>query len=274
MVNKISVLGCGWLGLPLAKSLVSKGWLINGSATSPEKTELLQSQGIEPFLLQLKPELTGNNIEDFFDSEILIINFPPERRDDIISFHTKQIEAIIHFAEKSPVKKIIFASSTSVYKSVNRTLTEADYLPAESQTGEALKIAEQILMNNINFKTTVLRFGGLIGEGRQPGKFFAGKKNIPNGRAPVNLIVSEDCINIINKIIEQNVFGEIFNAVADAHQSRAEFYTAAAKKLNLPAPEFIDELNEYKIISNEKLKQKLNYTFIYPDPLDWVKNSL
>ncbi len=273
MVNKISVLGCGWLGLPLAKSLVSKGYSVNGSTTSADKTEMLQSEGIEPFLLQLKPDLTGNNIEDFFSSKILIINFPPGRRDDVISYHTKQIEAIIHFVEKSPVKKIIFASSTSIYKSVNKTLTEADDVPAESQTGEALKIAEQILMANKNFNTAVLRFGGLIGKGREPGKFFAGRKDIPNGSAPVNLIIIDDCINIIHKIIEQDVYGEIFNAVADEHPTRSEFYTAAAERQNLPVPEFIDALSEYKIISNKKLRQKLNYTFIYPDPLKWINTN-
>ena len=37
--EKISILGCGWLGLPLAKSLLAKGYKIKGSTTSESKLE-------------------------------------------------------------------------------------------------------------------------------------------------------------------------------------------------------------------------------------------
>lgn len=33
-MKTISILGCGWLGLPLAKKLVENQWIVNGSTTS------------------------------------------------------------------------------------------------------------------------------------------------------------------------------------------------------------------------------------------------
>ena len=52
------------------------------------------------------------------------------------------------------------------------------------------------------FNTTVIRFGGLIGYDRMPGKFLTGKKDLPNGDAPVNLIHRDDCVQIIYQIIK------------------------------------------------------------------------
>ena len=64
-MNKISILGCGWLGLPLAKSLLSKGHEIKGSTTSESKLEMLKNAGILPFQIQLEEHQIIGNIEDF-----------------------------------------------------------------------------------------------------------------------------------------------------------------------------------------------------------------
>jgi len=72
-------------------------------------------------------------------------------------------------------------------------MTDTDGVDAES----ALYRSEQLFHENTNFQTTVIRLAGLIGPGRNPARFFAGKTNIPNGNAPVNLIHLDDCIGFI-----------------------------------------------------------------------------
>ena len=52
-MTKISILGCGWLGLPLAKALVNNDYLVSGSTTSEEKIAVLEKAKIEPFLLAI-----------------------------------------------------------------------------------------------------------------------------------------------------------------------------------------------------------------------------
>ncbi len=44
----VSILGCGWLGLPLAKALIKKGFIVKGSTTAEEHLEQLRTEGIEP----------------------------------------------------------------------------------------------------------------------------------------------------------------------------------------------------------------------------------
>ena len=116
----------------------------------------------------------------------------------------------------------------------------------------------------------ILRFGGLIGEDRHPIKFLAGRKNIENPNAPINLIHQEDCIGIILEILRQTQNdklngNETFNAVTPFHPSRKEYYTQKAIDLNLALPEFNSEsLTFGKTISSTKIETVLKYTFAKP----------
>ncbi|WP_317163853.1 Rossmann-fold NAD(P)-binding domain-containing protein [Flavobacterium phycosphaerae] len=75
--EKISILGCGWLGLPLAKSLLAKGFAIKGSTTSTAKIPILENAGIEAFQIEVKETAIQGEIASFLaDSEILIIDIP------------------------------------------------------------------------------------------------------------------------------------------------------------------------------------------------------
>ena len=99
----ITILGCGWLGLPLAKALVEAGYPVKGSTTNEENLETLRDAGLEPFLVQLDPEVNGEDITDFLHSDILIVNIPPERRDDIVEYHIEQFSSLIDALGQSPV---------------------------------------------------------------------------------------------------------------------------------------------------------------------------
>ena len=59
--NKIAILGCGWLGLPLAKKLISKNFIVRGSTTSKDKISVLENENIEPFLITLDKEFDEKN---------------------------------------------------------------------------------------------------------------------------------------------------------------------------------------------------------------------
>jgi nucleoside-diphosphate-sugar epimerase len=110
----------------------------------------------------------------------------------------------------------------------------------------------------------------LYGGTRKIGAFLAGKKELSGGESPVNLIHQDDAVGILQKIIEQRekVGGEIFNGCCDVHPTKKVLYTAAAKKMDLAVPQFIEEKNSVKkIVVNEKVKKVLGYEFLHPDPL-------
>lgn len=276
-MTQISILGCGWLGLPLAKKLIEEGYFVNGSTTSENKLSIFKNLGINPFLVilsevegALESESVSETITDFLvKSEILIIDIPPKLRGSSASLPTplkmtfvKKIENLIPFIEKSTVKKVLFVSSTSVYGDENGVITEETEPNPDTESGKQLLLAEALLQNNQNFETTILRFGGLIGEDRQPVKFLAGKENLENPDAPVNLIHQNDCIGVILEIINQSKWNEVFNAVAPFHPTRSAYYTRKAIDLNLALPKFSSEKsNIKKTISSEKTERILNYKF-------------
>ncbi|HLP64162.1 SDR family oxidoreductase [Flavobacterium sp.] len=266
-MKQISILGCGWLGLPLAKSFIEVGFSVNGSTTSLEKMDVLKEAGIAPFQINVKEDSIEGEMASFLEnSSVLIIDIPPKLRGNSNENFVAKIQTVISFIEQSTIKKVLFVSSTSVYADDNSEVTENTKPQPETESGKQLLEAEFQLLNNTNFQTTVLRFGGLIGDDRHPIRFLSGKKNIENPNAPVNLIHQSDCIGIIQSIIENENWNEVFNAVTPYHPSRKEYYTQKAIELNLTLPEF-DESNPSigKLISSDKIHRQLNYTFKTPE---------
>ena len=263
-MTKISILGCGWLGFPLAKALLENGFSVNGSTTSTEKISKLKNAGISPFLIELGEVAIKGNVSEFLEgSQILIIDIPPKIRGISTENFVAKINYIIPFIEKAGIKKVVFVSSTSVYSDENKLVTEETIANPDTESGKQLVASEQFLQNNSNFETTVVRFGGLIGEDRNPILFLAGRTNIESPNAPINLICQEDCIGIILKIIESNCWGETFNAVAPFHPSREAYYTQKAKEFHLELPIFVASKPSIgKTILSDKLKKVLNYQFI------------
>ncbi len=262
-MNKIAILGCGWLGFPLAKSLVSDGFLVKGSTTSESKLNFLLEHKIEPFLIAASAENIAGSIEEFLSEvEVLIIDIPPKLRGNSTDNFVQKIKNLIPYIEKAKVEKVLFVSSTAVYADENLTITEKTIPNPNTESGKQLVETELLLQNNSNFKTTILRFGGLIGEDRHPVKYLAGKENLENPDAPVNLIHQEDCIEVIKKIISSESWNQTFNAVAPFHPTRKEYYVQKAIIFNLPLPKFSsEELSFSKIISSDKIQEILNYQF-------------
>lgn len=266
-MKTISILGCGWLGLPLAEHLIVKGYKLKGSTRTRSELDVIGSRGIEPYYIILDPALRGESIDEFFNCDVLVVNFPPERRDDIAEYHPAQIRSLIARIESSPLTKVLFVSSTSVYPDLGREVSEDDNVPPAKPSGVALLEAERLLRESSAFETTVIRFGGLIGYDRMPGRFLAGRKGVAGGGVPVNLVHRDDCLEIIHRVIERGAWGEVFNACADEHPPRKEYYTAQARKLGLEPPSFEDaESGGFKIVRSDKLKKLLEYRFKYPDP--------
>jgi nucleoside-diphosphate-sugar epimerase len=268
--NKISILGCGWLGLPLAKKLIENGYEVKGSTTSESKLELLKNAGISPYQIKMEEnEITGN-MESFLENtDVLLVDVPPKLRGDFTENFVQKIKNLIPFVENSKVEKVVFVSSTSVYGDTFpiQELDEESALNPDTESGKQLVEVEKLLQFNENFQTTVLRFGGLIGTERNPAKFLAGKENVANPNAPINFIHQEDCIGIICAMLRQVEndnwkWNDTFNAVTPNHPNRENYYTEKALEMNLKVPTFVKDSNSIgKKISSKKLQGMLHYSF-------------
>ncbi|MBC7566530.1 MAG: SDR family NAD(P)-dependent oxidoreductase [Pedobacter sp.] len=261
MNGKISILGCGWYGFALAKALVSRGYSVSGSTTTEIKISILAQEGINPFLINF--DLEQNYFDSsFFESEVLIICLPPKRHLGEHMNYPKMIRKIADAAQLGKVRKILMISSTSVYADVNREVTEEEIPEPDTESGIAILEAEQIIESNNFFCSTILRFGGLIGPGRNLAKFFSGKSNIANGLAPVNLLHLEDCVQLTEHILKNDAFGYTFNACSPDHPTRMDMYEKVAEISGLEKPHFLPELSKWKLINGNRVSTQLNYKYL------------
>ncbi|AXT52490.1 uroporphyrinogen-III C-methyltransferase [Aquimarina sp. BL5] len=269
MNTHISILGLGWLGLPLALQLQKSGYSINGSTAELAALKSLCKYSFPTSRIKIESDRIIGDWESFIDeTSTLIINFPPKRIDNIEVVHPLQIEQIIKHTPRST--KVIFVSSTSVYQDSNNLINETEDCIPEKASGRALLKAEQLLHQHFGDNLTILRLAGLIGPQRNPGRLLADKKQLKNPNVPVNLIHQKDAIGLVEAILEQNCFGEIINGCADMHPKRKDFYENAALKLNLPAPIFVTTTKEnFKIIDNSKSKALLNFEYQFSNP-EWI----
>ncbi|WP_373057653.1 SDR family NAD(P)-dependent oxidoreductase [Zunongwangia sp. H14] len=264
-ITNIAILGCGWLGLPLAKRLIEDGYSVKGSTTSREKIVKLREENITPYQIKLLPEGVQGDLSAFLsDAEILIIDIPPGLRKDPEKDFSGKIEILLGYLRKSRIKKVLFISSTSVYEDTEDFPVYTEDMPANasSRAAEEIISAEKILKASSEFETSILRFGGLIGKDRHPVNFLSGRTGLTNPEAPVNLIQQEDGIEIIRKIIEKEAWGTTFNAAYPEHPAKEIYYTEKATANQLALPEYDhDKTSKGKHIKSERLAEMLNFSF-------------
>ena len=269
-MQKISILGCGWLGVQMAQTFIQAGYQVKGSRTSEAGCQELEKIGIpaeKVLLTNLKPI---QQYELFFDTDILIIAISPSSFNGKYLYHDA-INSILKIIKNNV--HIVFISSTSVYADDNNEKFETSATTGISRNSSSIILSEQLITSQIKNKYSIIRPAGLIGKGRYPGKFFAGRKNIANGLAPVNLICGEDVCGIILKLIQQKKWNSIYNACAPDHPTKKDFYSKAAELIGLEKPDFSETKNEFKLINGDKVQKELNYQFIYPDLMAWLSFS-
>lgn len=275
MKNKkvISLLGCGWLGFPLALDLISRGFIVKGSTTSPEKIPLLKKSGIDPILVQFDSSHPDPDLNELLDGDILIVSVPPGRRTvEGPENYKRMAEILTAKLPGSSISKLIFISSTSVYSDNNSLLTESSEISPETASGKVIAEIEKNLLV-LPIQVIVLRLAGLFGPGRSPGRFFSGKTNIPNGLAPVNMIHQDEVISLINSLIDSETAKGVYIGATPSHPTKAEFYTLAARLEKLPEPDFIAEKLNWKIVESERVEKELGFSYKFPNLMDRLNQS-
>lgn len=241
MKKQLSILGCGWLGLPLAKHFIEQGWSIKGSTTSLEKLKVLEDEGISTFQIILNEDRIEGDFFNFLaDSNILIICVPPGLRRHPNSDFVAKLKRVTEAVSESGINKIVYVSSTGVFQDHESlpTYTEHYQFTAAEVENSQLVRAEQLLLNLKTLQTSVIRFGGLLGEDRHPVNYLSDRSDIKNPDAPVNLIHLENCMLLISEIIRQQKLGMVFHGVEEVQLSKQEYYKQKAEELDLPIPGF------------------------------------
>ena len=226
---KISIIGLGWYGEALARALLLNGHQVMGTTRTEAKKTVLQGLGIETHLLSFPHPPS----EALLNSDVIILNIPP-------------FEGELEWFMKwnwSPESWVIFISSTALYP--------------KAESKNALLLMEQEEWVKKSFANwSILRFGGLIGGGRHPGKSLSGRKDLPGRLWPVNLIHQKDAIGFTLTVLTKRLQNKTFLVVSNEHPLREEFYRDYCSGKGLPLPEFDQEDRSLgKIVPSHEMGQ-------------------
>ena len=246
---KCCIIGCGWLGKPLAVALRSKGHDVSGSVRTQESALLLEHEGIKVFLYD---GVTHRQVpKEFQDSDWMIICFPPSKSDN----YNAQIAELL--TQTSSTTRILFASTTGVY-SDNNIVTESSHVKKDHPVYQA-----EAKVIDSNRQYVILRLAGLIGGERHPIKQLAGRA-LEDGQHSVNLVQRNDVIQVISAIVETSCTNELFNVCFPDHPTRESYYTEMANRKNLLPPTFQSGDSTGKQIDGSRIEKVLNFRYTEP----------
>ncbi|MGI2260382.1 SDR family NAD(P)-dependent oxidoreductase [Shewanella sp. GXUN23E] len=262
---KVGITGCGWYGMPLARELAACGYQVVGSKRDGAGCRALNDAGIEAVQLDLDDALLAPSLP-LVDVDALIINIPPGLR-RAENDYLKRLARLKSLLLPNRLARLIFISTTGVYP--NMGLVSEEDARADNDSAATLLKAEALFTEAPELlapggQVCVLRFAGLIGPGRHPGRFLAGRQDVPGAAQSVNLVHLVDCIAATRCLLTAADAAGIYNLCIPEHRSKQAFYAEAASALGLTAPQFNDVEMADKQIQAQRICRQLGYVYRYP----------
>lgn len=254
-MEKIGIIGCGWLGLHLAKHL-SRQYKIYGTTTSEEKCSQLEKLGFESDVhafsdVEIERDAKPWKILQDLDAVIITIPFPKNTEFERLR---NRFENVIHFI-KNFDKPIFLMSSIGIYPQIDEEINETNVL--EEYLNKNI-LGVETLMKNEFPQINILRLAGLMCDSR----VFSNYK-ISNPEQIVNHVHYEDICLIIKKMISRKMISKTYNVVAPQHPTKQEVidFQKYGKEKN-----HITDQNKGRKIVSSILETELDYQFLHPDP--------
>lgn len=259
--QRILILGGGWVGQDVAALMYEAGYEVWMSTTSLDKVILFESLGYHGVYIDFDEELEGEIALP--DSVDFVLNSIPAASRNTAEVLGSRFRNVACLLQRIVFKKHIFLSSIGVYP-------DKDGLYDEEWTGELderLCGAERIMVELPG--TLVYRLGGLFGKERIFAKYFGGRV-CQSGEQPANFVHLGDVSALIKLGFESLATPDIYNIVAPMHPTKKEVILASASKYGLPLPSSFDTtVSHQKFVSGQKIIDKLEYSYMYPSPLDF-----
>lgn len=267
-MKKVTIIGCGWLGLALGKTLNANGFSVAGSVRRKEQLKILSNAKIDGFLLDLESEVAVPEAHRT-SSDILLIAVPPFDRQNPGHYGQALGKLIAQF---SGVQHLIFVSSTGIYPHRSGEYPEDFSFLEGEKKANVLYIAEQEVFRSNALVKTILRPSGLFGPGRHPALHLAGRKNVSDPSGHVNLVHQGDVIRAILLCIERgSKAAGIFNLAYPDHPWRKVYYTKIYRQYDLNAIGFETSSSIDRMIPGDKISKTLGFSYEHPiDQLDDV----
>jgi nucleoside-diphosphate-sugar epimerase len=254
------IVGCGYVGKPLADRLIHQGWSVGAVVKSRESYQRLAGGELTVFKGDVSDAAFWNGLTADWDC---IVYCPSTGGGGIEAYQQIHDVGLSHCLQwMKPQARLIYTSSTSVYGQTDgEWVDESSPTEPLSESGAELVKAERRVCGAGQI---VLRLGGIYGPDRGVllKRLRESKGMIPEAHPKwLNLI----CLNDILAAIQHGLEGrlkasEVYNVIDSEPASYREIYRWLCQQLNLPLPPtgtpdyFGKRGMTNKRVSNQKLR--------------------
>lgn len=264
-------IGHGYSARALARILVPQGWRVIGTVRSADKAEEIRSEGVEPLIWP------GEALPFDQATHLLTSVAPNEAGDPVLAALGDQIAAAKH------LEWVGYLSTVGVYGDHQGGWVDEDTpLTPATKRGRARVEAEAAwtdLCRAAGLPLHIFRLAGIYGPGRGPFEKVrqgTARRIIKEGQVFSRIHV-EDIAQVLAASIAQPNPGRIYNVCDNDPAPPQDVIAHAAELLGLPVPPDIpyDEASftpmarsfyaESKRVRNDRLKEELGVTLLYPD---------
>ncbi|EEZ80992.1 MULTISPECIES: NAD-dependent epimerase/dehydratase family protein [Vibrio] len=273
MANTL-IVGAGWLGTPLAETLMKDGHYVVVTRRSQTRLKELPTSLTHSALFDFNQLNATARLDELLKQHQIthvIGAFPPGFRKGRGQEYAQQWQILANAAKQNNVEKLLMISSTTVYPNLASDMEEADASlslaaksPYFSDNARIMLQAEQhVIDSNISF--VILRCSGLIGPDRHPSRFAARLQQVSR-KAPANMLHQDDAVSAA-KFALGNLSNQVINVTTPHTVSKAEFYQAAINKIGseIPLPPVTEQADK-RILADKLLS--LGYRFHFNSTLD------
>ncbi|NOH79468.1 NAD-dependent epimerase/dehydratase family protein [Vibrio sp. RE86] len=273
-MKKISIIGGGWLGQPLAHYLSTLGHTVSVSRTTTMGATELCEQHLNGFQFDLSAPLSESEHKlEATKPDIVIGCFPPGFRKGRGDEYAHYWHTLVSLCQSLDVSRLVMVSSTTVYPNSADDMTE-DSASLElatrhnhfSDNAVIMLQAEQSLIDS-GLSYAIVRCSGLIGPERHPSRFASKLKQV-SSLAPANMLHLTDAVGAVSFMALNEISG-VVNATTPNTVSKAEFYQSALDNVGSddPLPPVV-EIKDKRIVSNKL--QDLGYRFHFDHTLEAI----
>ena len=273
---RVLIVGCGDIGLALARRLLAEGHQVTAIKRSALAEQVV---GLHLILADVSQAASLQSLPTDFDQIFVVLT--PGQRDEsgYRAVYERGLENLLgrFAAAREGRRRVgphwIFVSSTSVYgQNAGEWVDESSPAEPRSFNGRVLLAAEQTLWR-AGGGNTVVRFSGIYGPGRRRllEQLRAGKPVQYQPPCYTNRIHRDDCVAVLAWLLRQRLAGNVPDPLYLASDSEpapiAEVTAWLAAKTHCPLPPPLAEdgnasSGQNKRCSNRKLLTQ-GYRFLF-----------